>query len=105
MTFRVSQAARDDIARTARWYDRQPGRYGPAFLDEVDAAFEAILSNPRLHPPVEDGIEDYEVREYFIARFQQRVIFWMTESEAVVVSVVHATRREGSWHDSLSPLN
>lgn len=105
MTFRVSQAARGDIARTARWYDGQPGRYGSAFLDEIDAAFKAILANPRIHSPVEDGIEGYEVREFFIARFQQRVIFWMTESETLVVSVVHATRREGSWHDSISPLN
>lgn len=98
MILRISQAAREDILRSAQWYDAQPSRYGSAFLDEVEQALKEMTTNPQLHPPVEDGIQGFEIREYFIERFQQRVIFLVRDREMIVISVVHASRREGSWH-------
>ena len=89
------------MAGIARWYDRQPSRYGPEFLAEFLTALRAIETNPRLYSLAEDGVPGYEVREYFIARFKQRVIYSVTDTDALIISVVHAARRPGLWHRNL----
>lgn len=101
----VSEAARDEFNGIARWYDTRPGRYGSAFLDEVQAALLAIEANPRLYPLAEDGRPGCEDREYYIVRFKQRVIYTIRGEDAFLLTVVHADRREGSWHRRLTPGN
>jgi hypothetical protein len=39
-----------------------------------------------------------EIREYFIARFKQRVIYVMNGDDVLVVAVIHSDAREGTWH-------
>jgi hypothetical protein len=60
----------------------------------------ALLRHPA-HSPVEDGVAGREIREYYIERFQQRVIYLMTGDDVLVVAVVHASRKEGAWHGNL----
>lgn len=98
MSFTVLEAAAADVDRTSALYDTKPGRYGAAFEDEVDRAFEQIERNPRIHSPCEDGIAGHEFREFFIARFSQRVIYLVRGGDVLVVAVVHATQNEGAWH-------
>lgn len=101
MTLHVSEAARDEINGIARWYDTQPSRYGSEFLDEVQAALLAIERNPWLCSLAEDGRPGHEDREYYIQRFKQRVIFMIIGDDVFLLTVVHASRREGSWHRNL----
>lgn len=101
MSFDVSVSARDDVAAAIRVYNSHPERNGEALRVEVGAAFVRIAAMPRLYSPVEDGVPGREVREYFIERFQQRVIYAMNGDNVLVVAVVHATRREGAWHRNL----
>jgi len=103
MTLRVSEAARDEINGIARWYDERPGRYGTAFLDEVEAGLTAIELAPRMCPLAEDGRPGFEDREFFIERFEQRVIFTVRGDDVYILTVVHASRREGAWHRNLPP--
>ena len=65
------------------------------------AAARAIARNPRLYPLVEDGIPGREIREYFIVRFSQRVIYVMNDDDVLVVAVIHSDAREGAWHENL----
>ena len=67
------------------------------FAPEYDAALAAIRSAPRQHSPTEDGPGGIETREVFIARFNQRVIYAVTDAEVVILAVEHAHRRPGSW--------
>ena len=101
MSFTVSDVATADVMRARRQYDANPERNGAAFEDEVDAALDRIADMPRLYSPVEDGVPGREIREFFIERFKQRVIYLMTGDDVLVVAVVHATRREGAWHRNL----
>jgi plasmid stabilization system protein ParE len=105
MRLHVSEAARGEINGIARWYDDQPSRYGSAFLDEIAAALRAIEVNPRLYGLADDGRPGCEDRELFIARFKQRVIFTIDREEAYLLTVVHASRKEGAWHRNLSSLD
>lgn len=103
MSLTVSPEATADVIAASAAYDRKPGGYGKAFEEEVDAAFDRITQAPRLYPLVEDGVPGLEIREFFIKRFDQRVIYLVTGDDAFVVAVVHASRHEGSWHGSLPP--
>lgn len=103
MTFAVSGDAREDAARAIRAYNARPDGHGFAFQAEFDAAVAAIAADPRLYPPVEDGVPGREVREFYIARFRQRVIYLVTGDDVLVVAVVHATRRPEAWHRQLPP--
>lgn len=101
MNFDISEAAREDAAAAIRVYNSKPGRHGAAFQAEFGHAVAAIASNPQLYPLVEDGIPGLEIREYFIERFRQRVIYLISGNDVLVVAVVHSNRREGTWHGNL----
>jgi plasmid stabilization system protein ParE len=101
VNFIVLHTATTDVERTSGVYNTKPGRYGAAFENEVDRAFDQIAANPRLYSPCEDGIAGYEFREYFIERFDQRVIYLVRGNDVLVVAVVHASRQEGAWQRNL----
>jgi toxin ParE1/3/4 len=101
MSLIVSNSATADVIAASRAYNAKPERYGAVFENEVEQAIAKIGENPRLHSPVEDGVPGHEIREYYIERFQQRVIYLMRGDDVVVFAVVHATRRPGAWHRNL----
>ena len=101
MSLAISEAADANIVTATRFYNSRPGRYGAAFKKEFTAAARAIAHNPRLYPLVEDGVHGREIREYFIARFSQRVIYVMNGDDVLVVAVIHSDAREGAWHKNL----
>jgi plasmid stabilization system protein ParE len=103
MTFEVTDAARRDLAAAIRFYNARPGRYGAEVRAEFNRAAVAIATNPRGFSPVDDEYPGEEVREYFIARFGQRVIFRVDGETARVIAVVHATKAPESWHGRVPP--
>jgi plasmid stabilization system protein ParE len=103
MNLIVTDQATADVTRSSRHYDTKPGRYGAEFEDEVEAAIARLGEHPRLYPLVEDGVPGREIREYFIARFSQRVIYVINGADVLVVAVIHSDAREGAWHKNLPP--
>ena len=103
MSLTVSAEAREDVARAIRDSNSRPDRNGEVLRAEVEEAFVRIAATPRQFSPAEDGVPGREYREFFIERFQQRVIYLVTGEDVLVVAVVHATRREGAWHRNLPP--
>jgi plasmid stabilization system protein ParE len=101
MSLIVSTRARADAETTIRFYNSKPERYGAAFQREFDRTIARIANNPRLYPLVEDGVPGREIREYFIARFSQRVIYLLNGDDGLVVAVIHSDAREGAWHSNL----
>ena len=97
MNVRVTAGARLDALQTEARLEREQAGFGTAFADQFEAAVAAIRATPRLHSPTEDGPEGVETREVFIARFNQRVIFVVTDGEAVILTITHAHRRPGAW--------
>ena len=97
MTFSVSEDAREDLARAIRFYNSKPGRYGRAVAREFARAAKAIAANPRQYSPVDDDIPGIEFREFFIDRFDQRVIylvrvaFWSSQSYTFLDVRAHGT--------------
>ena len=97
MTVRVTADAKLDALHTEARLERERAGFGTAFTNLFEAAIAAIRATPLLHSPTEDGPAGIETREVFIERFNQRVIYAVTDAEVVILAVVHAHRLPGAW--------
>lgn len=106
MNVRVSDSAElDSLEIEVRLDTEHPG-YGSQFISLFEGALRSIERQPRLHARTEDGPDEIETREVFIARFEYRVIFGFVSEELVeVIAIVHARKRPSSWVGRLSDWN
>jgi plasmid stabilization system protein ParE len=102
---RMLPAAEEDAREAGDGLDLNRDGWGAAFAAEIGRAVAAITANPQLYPRTEDGPDFPENREYFIARFEYRVVYAIWKGEAVIVAVTHARRRSGAWRDRLNELD
>ena len=95
----------EDAARTA--FDLESFRegWGTAFDLLLEEAVSSIGEFPRARPRTEDGPDEPENREYFISRFEIRVIYAIWKGDAVIVALVHARQKPGRWRHRLTELN
>ncbi|MBA4062943.1 MAG: hypothetical protein C0501_04400 [Isosphaera sp.] len=105
MNVRTLPVADDDATAAGDRLEARQAGLGARFALEFGRAVAAIEADPRLHPRTEDGPDEPETREFYIARFQYRVIYAIWKDEAVVVAVTHARRRSGSWQSRLAELD
>lgn len=101
MSASVSPVAQAELIAAAVQLERRAPGLGTALNEAVQDAVRAIGENPGMYSPTEDAPPGYECREFFIERFQYRVVYLVTGDDALVVAVVHAARRPGAWHRNL----
>lgn len=97
MKLRVLPAARLDIFDIESRLESEHVGFGIDFVRLVDIAIESLWNQPRFYPRTEDGPKRLQTREYYIARFEYRVIYALGRNEIVVLGLVHARRKPGSW--------
>ena len=97
MSLRILPAATTDSEETEARLESEHVGYGTAFARLLKTAIAAIRSTPRQHSPTGDGPDGTETREVFLARFNQRVIYAVTDAEVVIRAVVHTHSRPGAW--------
>ena len=88
--------ARDEMRRSAHFYDRQRKGLGDEFLGEV----ETLLGRIREHPLAAPEIEP-EIRSARVHRFPFQVVYTPEERRITVIAVMHNRRRPGYWRDRL----
>jgi hypothetical protein len=94
----VSESARREALAVERRLDSEQPGYGAEFIELFEAAVRAIGARPRFYPRTEDGPDEVETREYYIERFEYRVIFLFSADDVVeVVALVHARSRPSTW--------
>ena len=103
--YRILFGTRQDALRAEQRLEREHPGYGPAFADEFRTGVLAVLAQPRLYSPAADGPARLETREYFIRRFNYRLVYALDGETVVFVAVVHAKRRPRSWWRRLAGLN
>jgi len=91
---RSSQAASEELAAAAQWYELQRFGLGLEFLAALSATISMIQSNPEIGSPVGD---DPRTRRMLVARFPYQVVYRVRRDEIVVVAFAHAKRRPGYW--------
>jgi plasmid stabilization system protein ParE len=104
MILRHLEPAADDVLVAVERAETRFGK-GDVFDADYRKAVAAVAANPRMYPHTEDGPDEPENREFFMQRFEYRVIYVVRESEVVVVAVIHARRRAGFWLARLDELD
>ncbi len=90
----IRPEAEVELAEAFAWYEERLTGLGAEFLLCIDAAFNAILRNPRQYPQVH-GI----VRRALPRRFPYEVFFLEDNESVVVLAVFHAKRNPGLWQE------
>ena len=98
---RIPDRIRRELIRLFFYHeDRRPG-IGHRLLDDLDRALAQIETDARFYPLVEDQPFGGAFREAHLLQNTYRLIFETRSAEIVVVPLIHANRRHGSWHRSL----
>jgi toxin ParE1/3/4 len=104
MNLRHLEPAADDVVAAVERAETRFGK-GDVFDADYRKVVAAISANPRLYPRTEDGPDEPENREFFMQRFEYRVIYVVRDEEIVVVAVIHARRRPSFWLHRLTELD
>ena len=96
MTYRlvVRRQAKADIREAARWYERQRGGLGRAFVQQIDTLLDRVRLNPMQHQ-----IVYREVRRAIPRRFPYGVFYRIDGSTVLVFAVVDLHRDPSIWQD------
>jgi len=102
MTLRliIRHEAEVDITDAAIWYQNQRPGLGQQFVDEVHAAINSALENPRQFRRLR---RKPNVRRVLLKRFPYRVFFILRPDAIVVFRVLHSARHDREWKSSVDP--
>ncbi|MEE4191621.1 MAG: type II toxin-antitoxin system RelE/ParE family toxin [Halieaceae bacterium] len=89
---RLREEADQDLRDAAEWYEKQRAGLGAQFLDQVLKTVNTIGDQPESFPVVYRGL-----RRALLARFPFAVFYRVLDQEAVVFSIMHASRDPENW--------
>lgn len=91
--------ARAELRAAANWYD-DPAT-GQELLDATRQARLSIAAMPGAWPPVRGWDREPIARRKRVTGFPYGVIYYVTESEIVIVAYAHEKRLPGYWKHRL----
>jgi plasmid stabilization system protein ParE len=81
-----------DVIAAARWYDERHVSLGSDFVVRVEKCVARLTADPERRSPV-----DYGVRYWPVERFPFVVFYDLTETELLVLGVMHTSQESGKW--------
>lgn len=94
MTFHYADAALAEFIAAGRYYNRQVPGLGDDFVDEIEAAVQAVVTAPHTYRVIED-----DVRRYLVRRFPYG-LYYTIENEVVIIwAVKHLHRDPDYWQE------
>lgn len=81
-----------DIAAAFDWYENEWRGLGSEFLDELQAAYDRIMSSPLQYARLRSN-----VRRALVRRFPYAVYFIVEADVIVVFAVMHVSRDPADW--------
>jgi len=85
-------AAETELGEARLWYEDHQEGLGEAFIQSINATFDAIARYPQRYPVVSPN-----VRRVVVRRFPYAVYFEAEESRIVVLAVFHSKRDPRRW--------
>ncbi|MEP6913329.1 MAG: type II toxin-antitoxin system RelE/ParE family toxin [bacterium] len=95
MRVKFHPAARAELREARRWYYERSPLSATAFAHVVDDAVAGIGKSPTQYP-----LAEHRTRKLVLQRFPFN-IFYLSDSEVVIVAVAHQKRRPGYWSSRL----
>jgi toxin ParE1/3/4 len=81
-----------DVLNAAEWYDGRQPNLGSDFVVRVRIAVHQLLADPERSSSVEYGIRYCPVQ-----RFPHVVFYDLTESEVLILGVMHTAQESAKW--------
>ncbi len=81
-----------DVISAATWYDGRQPDLGSDFVVRVRRAVDQLVLDPERRTPV-----DYGVRYWPVSRFPYVVFYDLTESEVLLLGVMHTSQDSEKW--------
>jgi len=99
---RILEAAADEAAGAAAWYEmRRPG-LGMEFERAVDAALDLLEEDIVPLTPVPGAAGERGAKRLILKRFPYDIVVRELSAEIVVIAVAHHSRRPGYWRNRSS---
>ncbi len=84
-----------EVKDSYTWYQQQVEGLGDDFINELEAAYQAIMELPRTWPRFQTYF-----RRFLLSRFPFSVIYRIHDDNLIyVVAVMHNSRKPGYWLD------
>ena len=99
---KVLDAAAEEAAESAAWYERQREGLGFEFQEAIDAALDLLEDEIAPLTPVPGLAGKRGAKRLILKRFPYSIIVREHGFELVVVAFAHHSRRPGYWRDRLS---
>jgi plasmid stabilization system protein ParE len=81
-----------DVLRAAEWYDDRHPSLGSDFVVRVRTAVDELIADPERRASI-----DYGVRYWPVQRFPYVVFCDLTESELLMLGVMHTSQESKKW--------
>ncbi len=94
---RVLEAAANEAAEAAAWYERERPGLGVKFQQAVDAALDLLEQDVVPLMPVSGASGERGAKRLIFKRFPYDVIVRKHASEILVIAVAHHSRHPGYW--------
>jgi toxin ParE2 len=94
--YRFTSAALVELREATLYYEEQENGLGAAFLDEIDAAVERILANPRAWHPL-----SARTRRCRTHRFPFGLLYQIRSDEILITAVMDLRRDPTRWKNLL----
>ena len=98
MKIRFGEHASSDLDAIYAYYEVVRSGLGDDFVDEIEGLLRGVESFPRAAPSVGKGVRVVRSR-----RFPYGVYYQVKEDEAVVIGIIHFSRRPGIWRKRIEP--
>jgi toxin ParE1/3/4 len=99
---KVLDAAAEEAAEAAAWYERQREGLGIEFLMAVDAALDLLEGDIVPLTPVPGFAGKRGAKRLVLNRFPYSIIIREQATEFIVVAFAHQSRRPGYWRNRVS---
>jgi plasmid stabilization system protein ParE len=88
----IRPEARMELLEAFHWYQQQKPGLGYDFKLCIDELLSKLSGNPNLHP-----IIHRDVKRAFIKRFPFGVFYIVSDTDVIILAVLHARRDPKNW--------
>lgn len=99
MKYTFHPEALEEYSNAAAYYSEISPRFAELFIQSIEAGVQAILTNPRTWPVVEDN-----TRRYLLKRFPFGVYYCIEENQIVVYAIMHMNRHPDYWKNRIERI-